>query len=45
MSVEDRLAVDGVVPAGGTPAQFLTEISKGFELWNGEVRRLGLRAD
>ncbi len=43
--MEDRLAVDGVSPAGGTPAQFLAEIKKGIEMWGGVVRRLGLKAE
>ena len=43
--MEDRLAVDGVSPAGGTPAQFLTEIKKGIDMWSGVVRRLGLKAE
>ena len=43
--MEDRLAVDGVSPAGGTPAQFLAEIKKGIDMWGGVVRRLGLKAE
>ena len=43
--MEDRLAADGVSPAGGTPAQFLTEIKKGIDMWSGVVRRLGLKAE
>jgi tripartite-type tricarboxylate transporter receptor subunit TctC len=43
--MEDRLAVDGVAPAGGTPAQFLTEINKGISMWSGVVRRLGLKTE
>ena len=43
--MEDRLAADGVAPAGGTPAQFLTEIKKGIDMWSGVVRRLGLKAE
>jgi tripartite-type tricarboxylate transporter receptor subunit TctC len=43
--MEERLAVDGVAPAGGTPAQFLAEIRKGIELWRGVVQRLGIRAE
>ena len=43
--MEDRLAVDGVAPAGGTPAQFLAEIKKGIDMWSGVVRRLGLKAE
>ena len=43
--MEDRLAMDGVAPAGGTPAQFLTEIRKGIDMWRGVVRRLGLKAE
>jgi tripartite-type tricarboxylate transporter receptor subunit TctC len=42
--MEDRLAADGVSPAGGTPAQFLSEIKKGIDMWGGVVRRLGLKA-
>ncbi len=43
--MEDRLAADGVAPAGGTPAQFLTEIKKGIDMWSGVVKRLGLKAE
>ena len=43
--MEDRLAVDGVSPAGGTPAQFLSEIKKGIDMWGGVVKRLGLKAE
>ena len=43
--MEDRLAVDGVAPAGGTPAQFLLEIRKGIDMWGGVVRRLGLKVE
>ena len=45
VDMEDRLAVDGVAPAGGTPAQFLAEIKKGIDMWSGVVRRLGLKAE
>ena len=43
--MEERLAVDGVAPAGGTPAQFLLEIRKGIDMWSSVVRRLGLKAE
>lgn len=43
--MDDRLAVDGVAPAGGTPVQFLAEIKKGIDMWSGIVRRLGLKPD
>jgi tripartite-type tricarboxylate transporter receptor subunit TctC len=43
--MEERLASDGVAPAGGTPAQFHAEIKKGVELWSAVVRKLGLKAD
>ena len=43
--MEERLAVDGVAPAGGTPAQFLVEIKKGIDMWGGVVRRLGIKAE
>ena len=43
--MEDRLAVDGVSPAGGTPGQFLSEIKKGIDMWGGVVKRLGLKAE
>ena len=43
--MEERLAVDGVSPAGGTPAQFLAEIRKAIDMWSGVVRRLGVKAD
>jgi tripartite-type tricarboxylate transporter receptor subunit TctC len=43
--MEERLAADGVAPAGGTPAQFHDEIRKGIDVWSGVVRKLGLKAD
>ena len=43
--MEDRLAADGVAPAGGTPAQFHAEIKKGVEVWGAVVRKLGLKAE
>jgi tripartite-type tricarboxylate transporter receptor subunit TctC len=43
--MEERLAVDGVAPAGGTPEQFMAEIKKGIEVWGGVVRKLGVKAD
>jgi tripartite-type tricarboxylate transporter receptor subunit TctC len=43
--MEERLAVDGVSPAGGTPAQLLMVIRKGIDMWSGVVRRLGLKAE
>jgi tripartite-type tricarboxylate transporter receptor subunit TctC len=43
--MEQRLAVDGVSPAGGTAAQFLTEIRKGIDMWSSVVRRLGIKAE
>ena len=43
--MKDRLAVDGVVPAGGTPEQFGAEIRRGIELWGGVVRKIGLKPE
>jgi len=43
--MEERLAVDGVAPAGGTSAQFMEEIKKGIAVWGGVVRKLGVKAD
>ena len=43
--MEERLAADGVAPAGGTPAQFQAEIRKGVEMWSVVVKKLGLKAD
>ena len=43
--MEERLAGDGVVPAGGTPAQFHAEIRKGIETWSAVVKKIGLKAD
>ena len=43
--MEDRLAADGVSPAGGTPAQFLEEVRKAIDMWGGVVKRLGIKAE
>ena len=43
--MEDRLAADGVSPAGGTPAQFLAELRKAIAMWGGVVKRLGIKAE
>ena len=43
--MEERLAADGVAPAGGTPEQFMTEIRKGIEVWGRVVKKIGLKPD
>ncbi len=43
--MEERLAVDGVAPAGGTSRQFMAEIRKGIEVWGRVVKKIGLKAD
>jgi tripartite-type tricarboxylate transporter receptor subunit TctC len=41
----DRLAADGVVPAGGTPEQFATIIRRDIEMWGNVIRKAGIKAD
>ena len=43
--MEERLAVDGVAPAGGTSEQFMAEIRKGIEVWGRVVKKIGVKAD
>ena len=43
--MEERFAVDGVAPAGGTSEQFMAEIRKGIEVWGRVVKKIGLKAD
>lgn len=40
--MSDRLALDGVQPAGGTPEQFHTEIRKGIETWGRVMKKIGI---
>jgi tripartite-type tricarboxylate transporter receptor subunit TctC len=41
----DQLQNDGVSPAGGTPEQFLTTISKEIEVWRQVVNSAGVKAE
>lgn len=43
--MQERLAVDGVAPAGGTSEQFLAEIRKGIETWRRVIKKIGLKPD
>lgn len=43
--MEERLALDGVAPAGGTPEQFLAEIRKGIEVWGRVTKKIGIKPD
>ncbi len=42
--MEDRLAADGVSPAGGTPAQFIGLIKRDIERWTKVVQQAGVKA-
>jgi len=41
----ERLAIDGVAPAGGTAEQFLAEIRKGIEVWGRVMKKIGIKPD
>ena len=41
----DRLAADGVVPAGGTPEHFAAIIRRDIETWSKVIRKAGVKAD
>jgi tripartite-type tricarboxylate transporter receptor subunit TctC len=41
----DRLAADGVVPAGGTPEQFASIIRRDIEVWGKVIREAGIRTE
>jgi len=41
----DRLAADGVVPAGGTPEQFAGIIRRDIDMWGNVIRKAGIKAD
>jgi len=43
--MRDRLAVDGVMPAGGTPEQFAAEIRRGIETWSRVIRKVGVKPE
>jgi tripartite-type tricarboxylate transporter receptor subunit TctC len=43
--MEERLAVDGVAPAGGTPEQFMAEIRKGIDVWGRVIKKTGIKPD
>lgn len=43
--MEERLAIDGVAPAGGTSEQFLAEIRKGIEIWGRVMKKIGIKPD
>jgi tripartite-type tricarboxylate transporter receptor subunit TctC len=41
----DRLAADGVVPAGGTPAQFAAIIRRDIETWSKVIGKAGVKVE
>jgi tripartite-type tricarboxylate transporter receptor subunit TctC len=41
----ERLAADGVVPAGGTPEQFAAIIRRDIEVWGKVIREAGIKAE
>jgi len=41
----EKLASDGVSPAGGTPEQFLATIKKEIEVWRKVVNEAGVKAE
>jgi len=43
--MEERLAIDGMAPAGGTSEQFLAEIRKGIEIWGRVTKKIGIKPD
>ncbi len=43
--MEERLAIDGVAPAGGNSEQFLAEIRKGIEIWGRVMKKIGIKPD
>ncbi|MGZ8156932.1 MAG: tripartite tricarboxylate transporter substrate binding protein [Burkholderiales bacterium] len=43
--MSDRLAADGVVPAGGTPEQFTAIIRRDIERWGRMIRKVGVKAE
>ena len=40
--MSDRLAADGVVPAGGTPEQFTSIIRRDIETWGRIIKKIGV---
>src|SRR5712691_11947436 len=43
--VEEQLRNDGLLPAGGTPEQFLARIKREIELWRKVVNDAGIKAE
>ncbi len=43
--VAERLAADGVSPAGGTPDQFMEQIKRDIDVWRKVVLRTGAKLD
>lgn len=43
--MEERLAADGMAPAGGTSEEFLAEIRKGIEVWGRVMKKIGIKPD
>ena len=43
--MKERLAIDGVVPAGGTPEQFMAEIRRGIEVWGRVLKKIGVKPE
>ena len=41
----DRLAADGVSPAGGTPERFIAQIKRDIEVWRKVVQLTGAKAE
>ncbi len=43
--MEEKLAVDGVSPAGGTPEQFAATIKRDIDTWRKVVQQAGVKAE
>ena len=43
--MEDKLAVDGVTPAGGTPEQFAATIKRDIDTWRKVVQMAGVKGE
>ena len=43
--MEDKLAVDGVSPAGGTPEQFAATIKRDIDIWRKVVQMAGVKGE
>ena len=43
--MEDKLAADGVSPAGGTPEQFIAVIKRDIEVWRKVIQQAGVKPE